>query len=98
MRHISRASTEDTCKLHCSRLSIAETLTARTDGVAENLSATVNTVLDRLVTDAASASALMRVTPSVIKRPVVAWADGVAGGITVGFNPESWATRLQPKA
>ena len=50
------------------------------------------------VTDAASASALMRVTPSVIKRPVVAWADGVAGGITVGFNPESWATRLQPKA
>ena len=36
----------------------------RADGVAENLSATVNTVLDRLVTDAASASELLRTASS----------------------------------
>jgi arsenate reductase-like glutaredoxin family protein len=27
---------------------------------------------------------------SVIKRPVVEWADG---GVTVGFDPEDWARR-----
>lgn len=44
------------------------------------------------VTDAASAAALMRVQPSVIKRPVVAWADG---SLSVGFDADDWARRLQ---
>lgn len=38
------------------------------------------------VTDAASARALMRAQPSVIKRPVVDWG----GRWTVGFDPASW--------
>ena len=42
------------------------------------------------VVDAASAQALMREQPSVVKRPVVEWADG---RITVGFDAEDWATR-----
>jgi Spx/MgsR family transcriptional regulator len=42
------------------------------------------------VTDAASARALILQAPSLIKRPVVEWADG---GITVGFDPEAWAAR-----
>jgi Spx/MgsR family transcriptional regulator len=50
------------------------------------------------VADAAGARALMLATPSVIKRPVVAWADGAADGISVGFKPESWAARLHPEA
>ena len=33
----------------------------------------------------------MRVTPSVIKRPVVQWPDG---RITVGFAPQSFADLL----
>ncbi len=37
------------------------------------------------VTDAASAAALMQVQPSVIKRPIVEWADG---RLSVGFSPE----------
>lgn len=41
------------------------------------------------VTDAASAQALMRAQPSVIKRPVVDWGDS----ITVGFDADSWAAR-----
>lgn len=40
------------------------------------------------VVDAASAAALMREQPSVIKRPVVAWADGA---VTVGFDPKVFA-------
>jgi arsenate reductase (glutaredoxin) len=40
------------------------------------------------VVDAASAQALMLAQPSVIKRPVVEWADG---GITVGFDTEVFA-------
>ena len=40
------------------------------------------------VTDAAAARALMRATPSLIKRPVVEWPDG---RITVGFDPDLWA-------
>jgi Spx/MgsR family transcriptional regulator len=40
--------------------------------------------------DAATARALMLAAPSVIKRPVVEWADG---RITVGFDPEAWAAR-----
>ena len=41
------------------------------------------------VSDAASARALMLAHPSVIKRPVVAWPDGV----TVGFDADAWLKR-----
>lgn len=41
------------------------------------------------VVDAASARALMLATPSVIKRPVMEWADG---RVTVGFDAAQWAT------
>ncbi len=44
------------------------------------------------VVDTASAVALMRAQPSVIKRPVVCWADGVT---TVGFDPVVWSGRAQ---
>lgn len=40
------------------------------------------------VVDAASARALLLAQPSVIKRPVVEWADG---RITVGFDAAAWA-------
>jgi arsenate reductase len=43
------------------------------------------------VTDADSARPILLAHPSVIKRPVVQWADG---GVTVGFTPESFAARL----
>ncbi|MGE0347977.1 ArsC family reductase [Hydrogenophaga sp.] len=43
------------------------------------------------VTDAASARAVAMANPSVIKRPVVQWADG---GITVGFDATAWQQRL----
>ncbi len=43
------------------------------------------------VTDAASARALMLAQPSVIKRPVVQWADGQ---VTVGFNEPAWRSRI----
>jgi arsenate reductase len=39
------------------------------------------------VVDAATAQAVMRAEPSIIKRPVVEWDDG---RITVGFDPEAW--------
>lgn len=42
------------------------------------------------VTDSASAQALMRAQPSVIKRPVVQWDQG----ITVGFDAVAWAARV----
>lgn len=42
------------------------------------------------VVDAASAEALMRAMPSVIKRPVVDWGPD----ITVGFDAADWATRV----
>ena len=42
------------------------------------------------VVDAASAKRVMREQPSVIKRPVVEWADGA---ITVGFDAADWAKR-----
>lgn len=41
------------------------------------------------VVDAASAQSLMLAHPSVIKRPVVDWGDG----ITVGFDAAVWAHR-----
>jgi len=40
--------------------------------------------------DAASARRVMLDQPSVIKRPVVEWADG---RITVGFDAAEWAAR-----
>jgi Spx/MgsR family transcriptional regulator len=43
------------------------------------------------VVDDASAMAVMRTHSSVIKRPVVVWADGQ---VTVGFKPELFAERL----
>jgi arsenate reductase (glutaredoxin) len=43
------------------------------------------------VVDAASARALMLAQPSVIKRPVVDWPDG---GITVGFDSQTFGRRL----
>lgn len=45
------------------------------------------------VTDAASATTLMQAQPSVIKRPVVEWADG---SISVGFDAADFARRRQP--
>lgn len=42
------------------------------------------------VVDAASAARLMVAQPSVIKRPVVVWADGA---VTVGFDAADWAAR-----
>ncbi|QHE87450.1 ArsC family reductase [Hydrogenophaga sp. BPS33] len=42
------------------------------------------------VADAASARAVALANPSVIKRPVVEWADG----ITVGFNAADWQRRI----
>lgn len=43
------------------------------------------------VTDAASARPVMLANPSVVKRPVVEWADGA---ITVGFDEAEWAARV----
>jgi arsenate reductase len=43
------------------------------------------------IVDAASAQALMRSSPSVVKRPVVEWPDGA---LTVGFDEADWARRL----
>jgi Spx/MgsR family transcriptional regulator len=42
------------------------------------------------VTDAAGAAALMQAQPSVIKRPVIEWADGA---VTVGFDAADFAQR-----
>jgi Spx/MgsR family transcriptional regulator len=45
------------------------------------------------VVDDASAAALLSAQPSVIKRPVVEWADG---RLTVGFDAAGWAAALKP--
>jgi arsenate reductase len=42
------------------------------------------------VVDAAHARALMLDQPSLIKRPVVEWADG---GVTIGFDEADWVCR-----
>lgn len=42
------------------------------------------------VDDAASAAALMREQPSVIKRPVVEWDGMATGRVTAGFEPDGW--------
>ena len=46
------------------------------------------------VVDAASARAVVLAAPSVVKRPVVEWADGT---VTVGFKPEAFADRLEKR-
>lgn len=43
------------------------------------------------VVDAASARALMLAHASLIKRPVLEWADG---SVSVGFAPNDWLPRL----
>lgn len=43
------------------------------------------------VADVASARALMLAQPSVMRRPVVRWADDAW---TLGFDPEDWARRV----
>jgi Spx/MgsR family transcriptional regulator len=40
------------------------------------------------ICDASSAAILMRAQSSVIKRPIVAWADG---SLSIGFSPELFA-------
>lgn len=42
--------------------------------------------------DATTAAALMQAQPSVIKRPVVRWADGA---LTVGFDPATFSTHAR---
>ena len=44
------------------------------------------------VVDAASARTVLLNAPSVVKRPVVVWADGT---VTVGFKPDAFAERLE---
>ncbi|WP_296444154.1 ArsC family reductase [Rhodoferax sp. UBA5149] len=43
------------------------------------------------VTDGASARTLMLAQPSVIKRPVMEWADA---GVSVGFDETAWRARV----
>lgn len=43
------------------------------------------------VLDAASARSAMLSAPSIVKRPVVVWANGQ---VTVGFKPETFAEQL----
>ena len=43
-------------------------------------------------TSAAAARMLMLAQPSLVKRPVVAWADG---RLTVGFDPDAWEQAVQ---
>ncbi|MBK6469930.1 MAG: ArsC family reductase [Betaproteobacteria bacterium] len=47
------------------------------------------------VVDAASARPLMLAQASIVKRPVVEWADG---RITVGFDAEDWTAHLASRA
>ena len=51
----------------------------------------LDAVTQSAVVDAASACALMRANPSVVKRPVVVWGDG---DVSVGFSPEVFATHV----
>ena len=44
------------------------------------------------VRDMISACRLMAKFPSLVKRPVVQWPQG----LTVGFDPDDWATRAPP--
>ena len=51
----------------------------------------LDAALQATVTDAASAAAVMRDYPSLVKRPVVRWPNG---RISVGFTPERFASLL----
>ena len=42
------------------------------------------------VRDAESADTLMRLHPSVIKRPVMDWGEAAVPRFTVGFDPQLW--------
>lgn len=64
-----------------------ETLINRKGPTWRNLGATVQAS----VFDGGSALAVVQAQSSVIKRPVVAWPDGV---VTAGFAPEAFAQRL----
>jgi Spx/MgsR family transcriptional regulator len=50
----------------------------------------LDAALQASVVDAASATAVMLANASVIKRPVVVWADSA---VTVGFDPAVFAAR-----
>lgn len=50
----------------------------------------LDTATQASVVNDASAMALMQVQPSLIKRPVMRWANG----ITVGFDANAWAQHL----
>ena len=50
----------------------------------------LDSAVQQAVVDAASATELMQSNPSVIKRPVVEWADGT---VTVGFDEAVWAKK-----
>lgn len=52
----------------------------------------LDAALQASVVDAASATAVVLAHSSVIKRPLVVWADG---SVTVGFSPEAFA-QLKP--
>ena len=50
----------------------------------------LNAETQAAVTDEASASVLLQVQPSVVKRPVVEWTHQGQTAISVGFAPEQW--------
>ena len=50
----------------------------------------LDAALREAVVDAASAMQVMRVQPSVIRRPVLEWDDGT---VTVGFDASAWEGR-----
>jgi Spx/MgsR family transcriptional regulator len=52
----------------------------------------LDAALQASVVDAASASAVILAHSSVIKRPLVVWADG---SVTVGFGEEVFAQRIR---
>jgi Spx/MgsR family transcriptional regulator len=53
----------------------------------------LDAALQASVVDAASATAVVLTHSSVVKRPLVVWADG---SVTVGFSPEAFAQQLKP--
>lgn len=46
------------------------------------------------VSDATSARKLMLEQTSVIKRPVVDWGESGPAGLTAGFDPSEWQSRV----
>ncbi len=47
------------------------------------------------VVDAASAQAVLMASPSVIKRPIVAWGNTYGAALTLGFDAALWQQRLK---